>query len=345
MRFSSLLLAAVTGLAFGLAGCGDVSSVGAPMSSTATPPVLHSGLPSETLLQKMQVAPTAVAYSGVRRIEQSWQVGETVYSTSYREDVASDGQGRVALQSLELIAPSLPPRSEELWRMLQESRDGFLFRYRDFRIHDVAQMVTNYSPIATGVRTRVAGRECEELVFALRHGASFTYNLAVDHQTGLVMRCEQVATDGRVMGLVEFESLELRPRFAADFPWDESSNQEEPLPASQAERLAAVGFRPRQPEGDGGRFQLLESAIVRSPEPDGVGELTWVKSTLTDGIEVVFVLHGGSDPSLLSDDVMRVAPSVGPWNHVEGTLRGERFMALGRASADELLDLIASTLD
>ncbi|MFM7298698.1 MAG: hypothetical protein ACKO4Q_15950, partial [Planctomycetota bacterium] len=154
MRFSSLLLAAVTGLAFGLAGCGDVSSVGAPMSSTATPPVLHSGLPSETLLQKMQVAPTAVAYSGVRRIEQSWQVGETVYSTSYREDVASDGQGRVALQSLELIAPSLPPRSEELWRMLQESRDGFLFRYRDFRIHDVTQMVTNYSPIATGVRLR-----------------------------------------------------------------------------------------------------------------------------------------------------------------------------------------------
>ena len=41
----------------------------------------------------------------------------------------------------------------------------------------------------------------------------------------------------------------------------------------------------------------------------------------------------------------RVAPSVGPWNHVEGTLRGERFMALGRASADELLDLIASTLE
>jgi hypothetical protein len=75
-----------------------------------------------------------------------------------------------------------------------------------------------------------------------------------------------------------------------------------------------------------------------------MGEVAWVKSTLTDGIEVVFVLHGGNDPSLVSEDVMRVAPSVGPWNHVEGTLNGERFMALGRASADELLDLIASTL-
>ncbi|MBM3989753.1 MAG: hypothetical protein FJ298_01970 [Planctomycetes bacterium] len=342
MRRSSLFLTAVAGLAFGLAGCGDVSSVSAP--PTTPPPVLHSGLPSETLVQRMRVAPTAVAYSGVRRIEQSWQVGVTVYSTSYREEVASDGQGRVALQALELIAPTLPPRSEELWHMLQESRDGFLFRYRDFRIHDVVQMAVNYSPIATGVRTEVAGRDCDELVFALRHGAAFTYNLAVDRETGLVMRCEQFATDGRVMGKVEFESFELNPQFAPDFSWDESSNQEQPLPESRTSRFAAVGFRPRQPEGDGGRFQLLESTIVRSPQPDGAGEITWVKSTLTDGIEVVFVLHGGSDPSLVSEDVMRVAPSVGPWNHVEGTLDGERFMALGRASADELLDLIASTL-
>lgn len=344
MRSSSLLIAAVAGLALGLAGCGDVSS-GAATTSSSTPPVLHSGLPSETLLRKMQHAATTVAYSGVRRIEQSWQVGETVYSTSYREEVASDGAGHFALHSLELIAPSVPPRQEELWRMLQESRDGFLFRYRDFRMHDVALMVTNYSPIATGVRSLVAGRECDELVFALRHGASFTYNLAVDHETGLVMRCEQLATDGRVMGLVEFESLELAPQFAADYPWHESSNQEEALPDTSASRLAvAVGFPPRLPETDGGRFRLVETTIVRSPEPDGVGEIAWVKSTLTDGVEVVFVLHGGSDPSLVSEDVMRVAPSVGPWNHVEGTLRGERFMALGRASADELLDLIASTL-
>ena len=345
MRLSSLFLAAVAGLAFGLAGCGDVSSVGAPVSSTATPPVLQAGLPSEALLRKMQNAATTVSYSGVRRIEQSWQVGETVYSTSYLEEVASDGLGHFALHPLELVAPSATPRQAELWRMLQESRDGFLFRYRDFRIHDVTQMVTNYSPIATGVRSLVAGRECDELVFALRHGASFTYNLSVDHETGLVLRCEQVATDGRVMGFVEFESLELAPQFAADYPWHESSNQEEALPDSQASRLAAVGFPPRQPESDGGRFHLVDSTIVRSPEPDGTGEITWVKSTLTDGIEVVFVLHGGNDPSLVSEDVMRVAPSVGPWNHVEGTLRGERFMALGRASADELLDLIASTLD
>lgn len=344
MRLSSLLLAAITGLAFGLAGCGDVSSGTSTSTSMGGSPTPSVGLPSEILLQKMRTAATARAYSGVRRVEQSWQVGETVYSTSYREDVASDGQGRFALQSLELIAPSLPPRRAELWHMLQESRDGFLFRYRDFRMHDVALMVTNYSPIATGVRTTVAGRDCEELVFALRHGAAFTYNLAVDHETGLVMRCEQVANDGRVMGLVEFETFELQPNFAADFPWDESSNQEAPLPDSEASRLAAVGYVPRQPQTDGGRFRLVESTIVRSTEPDGMGEVAWVKSTLTDGIEVVFVLHGGNDPSLVSEDVMRVAPSVGPWNHVEGTLNGERFMALGRASADELLDLIASTL-
>ncbi len=344
MRLSSLFLATVTGLAFWLAGCGDASSVGAPGSSTAKPPVLQSGLPSESLLWKMQNTATTVSYSGVRRIEQSWQVGETVYATCYREELASDGLGHFSLRPLELVAPSATPRQAELWRMLQESRDGFLFRYRDFRIHDVAQMVTSYSPIATGVRSLVAGRECDELVFALRHGASFTYNLAVDHETGLVMRCEQVATDGRVMGSVEFESLELSPQFAVDYPWHESSNQEEPLPDSETSRLAAVGYPPRQPQTDGGRFRLVESTIVRSPEPNGDAEITWVKSMLTDGIEVVFVLHGGTDPSLVSEDVMRVAPSVGPWNHVEGTLHGERFMALGRASADELLDLIASTL-
>ncbi len=341
----TFLAIAALGLAFGQAACSDVSE-GSAQGAVGNdgPIILQSPTPGEQLLQKMQRAATGVAYSGVRRVEQTWRVGEETISTSYREEVASDGEGRFALRSLELIAPSLPEPSEELWRMLQGSREGFLFRYRDFRIHDVASMVTNYSPILLGTNVHVAGRVCDEMMFALRHGASFTYNLAVDRETGLVMRCEQVATDGQVMGLVEFESIELNPSFAADFEWHVPSNDEQPLPDGQASRLAVAGFVPLQPQSDGGRFALVESTVLRSEDPAGGGEVAWVKSTLTDGVEVVFVLHGGSDPSLTSEDVMRVAPSVGPWNHVEGTLRQQRFMALGRASVDELLDLIASTL-
>lgn len=339
MRLSVHLGAALLGLAFGLAGC-DASSAQAGGAEQAF--VLRAGQAGDPLLRKLQTAPTAVAYLGTRRIEQSWKIGDHDYVSSYREQVASDGKGRFALKTLELLAPVMPPSQEDLWRLLQESRAGFLFRYRDFRIHDPAQMARNYTLALLGSTCKVAGRDCDELSVALRGAAPFTYALAVDRETGLVLRCEQRDSEGGLMSLVEFESVEFAPQFDPQLEWHEPSNEEEALPLG-ARAVSTLGFVPRQPLTDGAKFRVLEASVVRSAEPSGAGELVWAKTVLTDGIESVIVLHGGPDTSAPAEDVVRISPSVGPWNHVEGTLHGERIMAIGRVSTVDLLDLVQST--
>lgn len=111
------------------------------------------------------------------------------------------------------------------------------------------------------------------------------------------------------------------------------------MPAGHgAEQL--LGFAPVHPLRAPTRFVVLDSTVVTSPDPNQPGTLSWSKTTLTDGVEVVFLLQGGPDGSAGGNDVVRVSPSVGPWNHVEGVLGGQRLMAMGRVSADELLDLL-----
>lgn len=338
--FRHLALAACAlGLAFGLAGCDASSASQAAGDTGATAVVLQSPQPGEPLLAKMSVAATQAAYRGVRRVEQNWRIAGQPFATTYREEVASDGRGRWSLETVELVAPTLASTQQDLWLMLQESREGFLFRYRDFRLFDVAQMATNYTTLLTGNHVDVAGRSCVELVATLRTGRGFTYNLSVDRESGLVLRCEQVAPDGTRLGLVEFESIEFTPVFPPNQPWHVVSNDEKPLPAGHG-AAQLLGFQPQQALRTPSRFVVLDSTVVTSPDPHQAGTLSWVKTTLTDGIEVVFLLQGGPDGSAGGNDVVRVSPSVGPWNHVEGVLGGQRLMAMGRVSADELLDLL-----
>ncbi|NUP97129.1 MAG: hypothetical protein HUU28_13300 [Planctomycetaceae bacterium] len=338
--FRHLALAACAlGLAFGLAGCDASSASESAQNVGNTAIVLQSPVPAEPLLRKMSTAATDAVYRGVRRVEQHWTIAGQALSSTYREEVASDGRGRWSLETVELVAPTLASPQQDLWRMLQESREGFLFRYRDFRLFDVAQMATNYTTLLTGNIVDVAGRSCVEMVSTLRLGRGFTYNLCVDRESGLVLRCEQVAPNGARMGLVEFESIEFTPVFPPDQPWHVVSNDERPLPAGQA-AAQLVGFEPVRPLRAQPRFRVLESTVVTSPDPNQPGTLAWVKTTLTDGIEVVFVLQGGPDSSVGVGDVVRVSPSVGPWNHVEGVLSGQRLMAMGRVSVDDLLDLL-----
>ena len=333
------LAACALGFAFGLAGC-DASSASEPAAAGGpTAIVLHSPTPGDSILHKMSAAATESVYRGVRRVEQNWTIAGKALSSTYREEVASDGRGRWSLESVELVSPTLPTPQADLWRMLQESREGFLFRYRDFRLFNVAQTATNYTLLLTGNFVDVAGRSCIEMVAMLRQGRGLTYNLCVDRESGLVLRCEQVAPDGARMGLVEFESIEFTPVFPPDQPWHVVSNDEQPVPTGPA-AAQLLGFEPVQPLSTPPRFRVLESAVVTSPDPNGTGTLAWVKTTLTDGIEVVFVLQGGPDGSAGGRDVVRVSPSIGPWNHVEGVLGGRRLMAMGRVSTDDLLDLL-----
>jgi hypothetical protein len=279
----------------------------------------------------------------VRRVEQYWKIDKFRQTTVYREQVSADGTGQYTIEPLELVEPVVTPSELAVWLALQQSREGFLFRYRDLAVRDVPTFARNYSLLRLGTSAIVAGRDCEELVVQRRTNAKSLYTLAVDRETGLVLRCREETVEGALLGLMEFESIDFAPAFVPAPPWHNASNDEVALPAGPA-GTQLLGFEPLLPDTDGDKFVLLETTKLTSLHPSGSGTITWAKAVLTDGLEVVVFLHAGADPNPPADDVMRVSPSVGPWSHVEGTLHGERVMAIGRVSAPDLLDLMESAL-
>lgn len=332
-----------------LAGCGGgldaqpessavvVQTVGGGASAPANP----SALANAQFLRRLQSARLTVAHRGVRRVEQHWKIGDQTQELSYREQVASDGAGRFAIEALEQLSPGSDPGVAGAFVLLHQARAGFTWRYRDFAVRDVEAFLLNYDLLPLGSLTVVLGRACDEYMVQRSVGHAVRYSIAVDRETGLVLRARHETAAGELLGLVEYESLELAPDLSA-VAWHAPVTLEEPLARDPDAAARQLGFRPRLPRNDGGVFRLLEAQAITAPAPDG-GEQRWAKHTLTDGVEVLFFLHGGNDPAA-REDVVRVAPPVGPWNTAEGSLRGELFTCLGRVSVDDLLDVIASTL-
>lgn len=336
-----------------LAGCGgglDAQPAASAAAATtvgggASAPAHPSGVANAQFLRRLQSARVTVAHRGVRRVEQHWRIGDEAQELSYREQVASDGAGRFAIEALEQLTPGADQASESAadgaFMLLHQARAGFTWRYRDFAVRDVDAFLMNYDLVPLGSLAVVLGRPCDEYFVQRSVGHAVRYSIAVDRETGLVLRTRHETAAGDLLGLVEYESLELAPDLSA-VAWHTPVTHEEPLERDPNAAAQQLGFRPRLPRTDGGVFRLLEAQLITAPDPQG-GEQRWAKHTLTDGVEVLFFLHGGSAPAA-REDVVRVAPPVGPWNTAEGSLRGEQFTCLGRVSVDELLDVIASTL-
>lgn len=346
-----------------LAGCGggldaqpaESAAAATTVGAGASAPVHPSGIANAQFLRRLQSARVTVAHRGVRRVEQHWRIGDEAQELSYREQVASDGAGRFAIEALEQLTPGSNQAAESAadgsaadgaavdgaFVLLHQARAGFTWRYRDFAVRDVEAFLLNYDLLPLGSLAVVLGRPCDEYFVQRSVGHAVRYSIAVDRETGLVLRTRHETAAGELLGLVEYESLELAPDLSA-VAWHTPVTLEEALERDPNAAAQQLGFRPRLPRTDGGVFRLLEAQLIIAPDPQG-GEQRWAKHTLTDGVEVLFFLHGGNDPAA-REDVVRVAPPVGPWNTAEGSLRGEQFTCLGRVSVDELLDVIASTL-
>lgn len=329
-----------------LAGCGGSVDDAAP---TATRAVLAAGGQAQPvqnpfqLLRRMSLASSTVAHSGVRRVEQRWRVDTIGKELIYREQVHSDGAGQFAIEAIELTAPPPSHNEEAIFLALQQARAGFVRRYRDFAVRDVDAFQRNYELFDTGVQVTVAGRLCQEYLVQRVVDHAVRYWIAVDLEHALVLRCRHETAAGELLGLVEFESIDLAPNFS-QVVWHQPVTDEAPLARDPAQARMQLGYEPRLPSTDGAHLRLLSASVVTAPDPNGGAPQKWAKHVLTDGVEVVFLLHGGPDPAPGRDDVVRVAPSVGPWNSAEGSLHGELFTTLGRVSVDELLDLLEAAL-
>jgi hypothetical protein len=309
-------------------GCGSSSD------SSSTAAVVQNELATApSFLEQQTDAHETVRYRGERHIE-LYQDGAKVLD--YTEEVGSDGEGRFALDILEVFSAQIDP---DLFRIAQGPRRSFHQRYRDVGIHDLKRALENYTVRVRDESVWVAGVECVDVEAQLRRGAGSTYRMCIEPQTGLRLSSEERTQTGQLVRRMEFKRIDMDP----DLSDLQLSRWRMPTVAVQGEGNApAVDFDILDPTLPPTGYTLLETTVIVDPEG---GE--WVKLEYSDGIERVFLMHQEPVDSDLPGGASlgRVdAMELGPWNVITGQVQGYSLLILGKAPKDDLLLMLQSAL-
>lgn len=304
----------------------------------AESPTLELGT-TQPLLERIAEAPAQIGYTGRRLVRLADPLGSGA-ALVLRERVSSDGRGRFAIDPLEVVsAPADSFAYTSFFAGMQKAREGFIFRFRDFQIRDLDRFLVHYRTRVIADRVLVADRPCVLLDVRRIEGAERYYEVAVDLETGLVLRYrELVATTGELLTSVEFERLELRPTIDPEALSSGRSFWRE-IDAAAAEPTDA-GFPLHQPS-----FVPSGYAFERaSTRDDGLGR-TWIQFVFGDGAEELFFLHSG--PTSPHGDSSPVGGRVevtriGAWTVVEGEVAGTPIIAMGKIAAEDLLLFVQS---
>ena len=332
----------VTGLVAALPLLAGCDSKSAP--SPEIPPVLS--ISARAFLEKVPTAPFETRFSGQRHVRLTYALGGTPHTLEYDELVISDGHGQFSIVPGAVAAPPMTQEQAELFAVLQERRDGFFFRYRDFRIRDLRGFLRNWTAYDTGLEQTIAGRVCSVLEFRRSQGTEATswYRAWIDPQTGLVLRSDEFDADGNQLARVDFRSFTLTPDLSqATLHGDRSL----PAPIDMAEdTTASLGFRLLQPRilPDGYRQEKAESVT------DGTN--TWARLVYGDGVEQLFFLQTAAAvaPSTGDMETMELRPAtvrvfhVGPWTVAQGNFRHVRAIVMGKTDEPTLLRMLKSAI-
>ncbi len=315
---------------------------GAPAGGAAAAAAGGSGSQPVSPLALVLADPFAtVAHEGRRRVTFFEHGGGVPKYVAYVERVVTDGRGNYAIEPLQALTPVLP--DEATFLLLMQAREGFIRRYRDFQVRDAALFRRNYAVEVSGALV-VAGRDCRALVVSNRLDGG-RFELAVDAATGIVLRAEEFDDAGLSLASVEYTDYQEQPDLS-NVLFHQQRNQETSYDPKQ--RLGPqLGFKPRRPKTLPPGYELVEVATVA--DPDSGRE--WLKLTFGDGVRSLFFLQ--PMPSLLSipsglarsgEGDKIVLMRWGPVRVAQARIERYEFIAVGRATEEELVDLIESAL-
>ena len=331
-------------------------------------------------LQSIPDATSKVAYSGTRHVRVSYVVGGAPKVLEYDETVHADGHGRFSIVPGKVVSPEMSPDEGAFFAILQERRDGFFYRYRDFRIRDWSGFTRNWSAKDQGVRESVAGRECAVIEFRRSPGESDRtkesgngafYRAWIDPETALVLRAQEFDASGSQVSLVEFRDFTLAPDLSNVALHGDRSDPK-PL-APDADSTAVLGFPLLRPKilPDGYRLERAESVRTGAPGsgaspsggatvPGGAAEATagdaserWARLAYGDGVDEIFFLQGrasdAAEASTSPEDrdlgarYVRIF-HVGPWTVLQGQFDRTRAIVMGKLDEETLLRMLKSAV-
>ncbi|MBK7878843.1 MAG: hypothetical protein IPJ77_24555 [Planctomycetes bacterium] len=328
-----------------LASCAVAVSCSPEGGSSSRGPAVLFAQTAPGILQTMVSAPTQTRFTGERQV---WIRGESrgaAQTLAYSETVYADGQGGFAIEPGAVTQPILSQGQRDLFEILQRAREGFLFRYRDFAVRDLALLQQNYVVQDLGTLVTVAGRVCQELRFERRLQPAREYVVAVDRLTGLVLRWEERNGSGPAIARVEYTSFDDAPDLTgivmhADLP-------STPLDIT-IDNKAVLGFPLRLP----GVLHGFEPVDANSITFDN---RTWARVQYQDGIEPLLYLfsHRNAVPGpsvLVQPDGPEGAPVIrvytaGAWTIAECSKNGSRFIVAGKLDEARLVETLQSAVE
>jgi len=270
-------------LAAGLLTAAGCSPTGAPLDE-------RLALQAKATLHALQTLPELTPHSGVRRIRSLRRTKTRINEVEYREDVRVASTGEYQVECIDVLASNFTRPDEFI--ALQNGRDGFVYRYRDFRIRDVDLLLANYVVTELGTPIAVAGRTCFTVALERRDDPRFdetivTWLLAVDETSGLVLRWRRLA-DGVLTDEGEYESIAYGEpaAFAPHVP-----TNHELVFTPQTDLRRVFDFELTTPTLLPEYFERRQRASV----VDATGQV-WLKESFTDGIEVAFFLFHQDPP-------------------------------------------------
>jgi len=324
----------------GLGSCGTEGVGGSIEPLTSVVNALH----------QIQNAPTLVAHEGVRRVEFHGEHEGVPQDLVVLESCATDGQGGFELRLLQ--ASGEPHVNFSSMELFHARNQAFFFRYRDFLIRDLDLLLQNYQVRTLPQIVQVAGRDCVQMELERLVGDERTrWSVASDFATGLVLRCRETDGQGALRYAMEYLTVDFAPDLAG--AQLQQVGDDELVVADAAALQAAVGFEPYEPKLLPAGYQLRTLRSLR--ESDGS---KWANFVYGDGIDSLFFLHGGPGSAVLhvgggtlqQEQALHESPysmlvyRTGAWTVVQGSWNGQRVLAVGKASDDELLALVESAL-
>jgi len=279
-----------------------------------------------------------------------------------------------------VVSPEMTPDEGAFFAILQERRDGFFYRYRDFRIRDWNGFRRNWSATDQGVRESVAGRACEVIEFRRIRGASGPtkdgengafYRAWIDPETALVLRSQEFDASGSQVSLVEFRDFTLAPDLSGVAL---HADRSDPKPFDpDADATAVLGFPLLRPKilPDGYRLERAESVRIGGLSasgasgdslpggavvPDGAAggmpgaaSERWARVAYGDGVDEIFFLQGSAsdaaEASASPEDRDLGARyvrifHVGPWTVLQGQFDRTRAIVMGKLDEEVLLRML-----
>ena len=174
-----LLLASALGLGLGISGCGR-----APMQEASAPHAQVTGVNTPpSFLDQIASAPFQTAYRAQRRVWQAYKGASGPETLEYTETVYSDGQAHFSVTTEHVSQPALSSQAEQIFKLTQKSREGFIYRLRDFRIQQLDSFLLAYRVQDLNQQLTVAGEACERLRITSANQPQTYWELDVDVST------------------------------------------------------------------------------------------------------------------------------------------------------------------